>query len=196
MCHLYSILLFCLILFKSCIPTPTSTSSTKITLYTPCTPDSIPISDGFDFPVGPPDGKGYYNAQVFGANQHLGDDWNGIGGGNTDLGDPIHTIAHGYVKEAKNHSGGWGKVIRIIHRLDSTTCIESLYAHCLEMKVQEGQFVHRGQEIATIGNADGAYYAHLHLEIRDSIHMPLGGGYSSQSEGYLDPTAFIRTHRP
>ncbi|MBL4587064.1 MAG: hypothetical protein JKX84_08430, partial [Flavobacteriales bacterium] len=30
------------------------------------------ISDGFDFPVGPPDAKGYYNAQPFGKNEHLG----------------------------------------------------------------------------------------------------------------------------
>ncbi len=27
--------------------------------------------------------RGYYNAQVFGKNNHLGDDWNGVGGGNT-----------------------------------------------------------------------------------------------------------------
>ena len=43
----------------------------------------IPVSDGFDFPVGPPDAKGYYDAQSFGKNRHLGSDWNGVGGGNT-----------------------------------------------------------------------------------------------------------------
>jgi len=50
-------------------------------------------ADHFDFPVGRPDAKGYYNAQGFGKNAHLGDDWNGTGGGNSDLGDPIYEEA-------------------------------------------------------------------------------------------------------
>ena len=55
------------------------------------------IANGFDFPVGKPDAKGYYNAQPFGKNTHLGDDWNGLRGGDSDLGDPIYNIAHGKV---------------------------------------------------------------------------------------------------
>jgi hypothetical protein len=46
-------------------------------------------AEHFDFPAGKPDGEGYYNAQGFGKNNHLGADWNGNGGGNTDLGDTI-----------------------------------------------------------------------------------------------------------
>lgn len=38
-------------------------------------------TDGFDFPVGKPDADGYYNAQDFQENYHLGEDWNGNGGG-------------------------------------------------------------------------------------------------------------------
>jgi hypothetical protein len=49
--------------------------------------ENIPICDGFDYPVGKPNGKGYYNAQKFGENTHLGEDWNGVRGGNSDLGD-------------------------------------------------------------------------------------------------------------
>jgi len=49
-------------------------------------------SDGFDFPIGKPNARGYYNAQKFQENNHLGDDWNGVGGGNSDLGDAIYTI--------------------------------------------------------------------------------------------------------
>jgi murein DD-endopeptidase MepM/ murein hydrolase activator NlpD len=153
-------------------------------------------SDGFDFPVGKPNGKGYYNAQPFMKNDHLGDDWNAVTGGNSDLGDPIYAIANGYVVIARDVGSGWGKVIRIMHQLNDTTFVESLYAHCDSMLVQSNEGVQRGQQIATIGDANGAYYAHLHLEIRDSVEMEVGGGYSSFYTGYVDPTAFIKANRP
>ncbi|MEM7372513.1 MAG: M23 family metallopeptidase [Bacteroidota bacterium] len=160
---------------------------------------SIPLSDGFDFPVAPPDAKAYYNANPFGTDLHLGDDWNGVGGGNSDLGDPVYSISHGRVVQAKDHGGGWGKVIRIVHRLDSSMVgaqVESLYAHLDTLLVQTGTEVYRGQQIGTIGNADGVYYAHLHLEIRTETGLPLGGGYSSDTTGYTDPSKFIQQHRP
>ena len=79
---------------------------------------NVQFTDGFDFPVGKPDAQGYYNAQSFTKNNHLGDDWNGVGGGNTDLGDPIYSIAHGYVSFSENIGGGWGNVIRIVHTIN------------------------------------------------------------------------------
>ena len=54
--------------------------------------------------------------------------------------------------------------------------------------------MNKGLKIGTIGTADGAYLAHLHLEIRDKINMDIGGGYSEDTTGYLDPTLFIKTH--
>ena len=161
--------------------------------------DSNPefISDGFDFPVGPPDARGYYNAQKFGANDHLGDDWNGTGGGNTDLGDPIYCVGHRYVKSAVDHGGGWGNVIRIVHYIkEKDQFIESLYAHCDAITVSNGDWVKRGEQIGTIGNAAGVYWAHLHLEIRTNIEMGLGGGYSEETDGFVDPTSFIKANRP
>lgn len=154
------------------------------------------ISDGFDFPVGKPNAKKYYNAQAFTKNGHLGDDWNAVTGGNSDLGDPIYVAANGYVSSANDRGGGWGKIIRVIHQLQDTSFIETVYAHCEEMLVEKGQFVKRGDKIGTIGNVDGLYYAHLHFELRDSIDMNIGGGYSDVTAGYLDPTAFIKKHRP
>lgn len=153
------------------------------------------IARHFDFPVGKPDAKGYYNAQKFGANSHLGDDWNAVTGGNTDLGDPIYSIANGYVSSAEDMAGGWGNVIRIIHKLPDGIIVESLYAHCDTILIKKGDWVKRGTQIGTIGNVDGLYYAHLHFEIRSKINMPLGGGYSDNTEGYLDPTTFIKKHR-
>ncbi|MCP4808387.1 MAG: hypothetical protein GY913_06235 [Proteobacteria bacterium] len=40
---------------------------------------SLPATDGFDQPVGHPDAEGYFDAQPFGVNHHLGQDWNGNG---------------------------------------------------------------------------------------------------------------------
>ena len=149
---------------------------------------------GFDFPVGKPTANGYYNAQKFTVNNHLGDDWNGKGGGNSDLGDPIYAIGNGYVNFSEDIGGGWGNVIRIVHHYKNNY-YESLYAHCDKISVKKGSFVTKGTKIGTIGNANGAYYAHLHLEIRDSILMDIGNGYSRDSSGYVNPTTFMNSNR-
>lgn len=151
------------------------------------------IADSFDFPVGKPDAKGYYNSQKFRENSHLGDDWNGVKGGNSDLGDPIYSIANGYINEVKDYEGAWGNVLQITH-LYNNKLYRSLYAHCDSILVSEGHFVTKGTQIATIGNCNGMYYAHLHLEIRDSIALDIGAGYSNNSKGYLDPTLFIKNN--
>lgn len=154
-----------------------------------------PIAQHFDYPVGKPNALGYYNAQEFGENGHLGEDWNASTGGNSDLGAPVYAIANGRVKFAQNIGGGWGNVIRITHELPDHSFVESLYAHCDTVLVQENQIVTRGEEIGTIGTANGQYIAHLHLELRNDTTLPIGGGYSNSSKGYLHPTAFIKGHR-
>lgn len=155
-----------------------------------------PACSGFDFPVGPPDATGYYDAQPFGVNDHLGSDWNGNGGGNSDLGDPVHAVADGVVSVATDHGGDWGNVVRVVHACGEVPgrAVESLYAHLDAIEVEEGQRVTRGQRLGTIGDAGGRYRAHLHFELRARPGMPLGGGYSSSTAGYLDPTAFILGH--
>ncbi|MEO9954855.1 M23 family metallopeptidase [Nonlabens sp.] len=156
---------------------------------------SISAAIHFDYPVGKPNAKGYYNAQSFGKNDHLGDDWNAVTGGNSDLGDPIYSIARGQVTFAEDIGSGWGNVIRITHKLPDSTFIESLYAHCDKILVSTDSIVNRGDQIGTIGTANGAYLAHLHFEIRDDLELPVGGGYSENTEGYLNPTKFIKDHR-
>lgn len=153
---------------------------------------TTPACDGFDFPVGPPDAAGYYDAQPFGVNDHLGTDWNGDGGADTDLGDPVFAVSAGVVVEALDHGGGWGNVVRIEH---ACAAVESLYAHLDVVDVVAGAHVTRGQRIGTIGTAHGQYLAHLHFELRDRLKMPLGGAYGTDRSGYVDPTMFIRTHR-
>jgi murein DD-endopeptidase MepM/ murein hydrolase activator NlpD len=155
--------------------------------------------DGFDFPVGKPDAKGYYDAQPFTENHHLGSDWNGVKGGNSDLGDPVYSAADGVVSFAEEVGGGWGKVVRVIscvEELGQPQEVEALYAHFDTIAVKAGQKLKRGEQIGTIGNANGQYLAHLHFELRKKPGLPLGGGYSHDSTGYLHPTNFLKTHRP
>src|SRR5207253_10891366 len=54
---------------------------------------SLPAAKRFDFPLGSEHGALVYNAQRFTENHHLGDDLNGIGGGNCDLGESIYSVA-------------------------------------------------------------------------------------------------------
>ena len=152
-------------------------------------------SDGFDYPVGAPNARGYYRAQKFGEVLHLGEDWNGVGGGNSDYGDPVYAIANGTVVSAEDIGLGWGKVVRIIHSVDEKESVEAVYAHLDEMRVRENDKVKRGQIIGTIGDAGGCYPAHLHFEIRTKVGLPLGGGYSEETDGFHDPTKFIDSHR-
>jgi murein DD-endopeptidase MepM/ murein hydrolase activator NlpD len=165
----------------------------------PAVREGLPLADGFDFPVGRPDASGYYDAQPFGRNGHLGEDWNANTGGNTDLGDPVYSIAHGVVTFADDLGGGWGNVVRVAHAYEEdgeVRHVESFYAHLDAISVQEGQTLRRGTRVGTIGDADGHYIAHLHFELRDRIGMPHGPGYSDDTAGWLDPKRFIRAHRP
>lgn len=149
------------------------------------------VATKFQLPVGNPSGNGYYNAQKFTENNHLGEDWNALTGGNSDLGDPIYASGSGFVKDAQDYGGGWGKVIQLLHRLPDSSQVVSLYAHCDSLLVRKGEYVTIGDQIATMGNANGAYLAHLHFEIRTDTLLPIGGGYSEETTGYVNPSAFI-----
>lgn len=134
------------------------------------------LATDFTHPVKKKSNVAFYNAQKFRANNHLGEDWNAVTGGNTDLGEPIYSIANGYVKFARDVKGGWGNVIRINHKLPSGKMVESLYAHCNSIFVSENSWVKQGEKIGSIGTAHGKYFAHLHLEMRSNVDLPLGRG--------------------
>ncbi|MEM1082997.1 MAG: M23 family metallopeptidase [Verrucomicrobiota bacterium] len=163
----------------------------------------IPIADGFDFPVGKPDAAGYYKARGLRLRPptHFGEDWNGRGGGNTDLGDPVYSIATGIVVWAYDLRGGWGNVaiIRHAYRDKATGQVrycDSLYGHLNRMYVKVGQKVKRGQQVGTIGSNRGMYAAHLHFEIRHNIHIGMHRNKVARSyANWADPTAFIRKYR-
>jgi murein DD-endopeptidase MepM/ murein hydrolase activator NlpD len=159
----------------------------------------VKLADGFDYPVGKPDGKGYYKARGFRSHGHLGEDWDGLGGGDTDLGDPIYCIGDGIVVFARDCKLGWGNVVIVRHVYregDAVKNVDSLYGHLQKILVRKGQAVKRGQQIATMGNAHGLYDAHLHLEIRRNIEIGMSrAAFARDFNNYYDPSQFIASHR-
>ncbi len=167
-------------------------------LVSPFTLAGLPTATRFDFPLGSEGGALTYNAQPFTENRHLGDDMNGIGGENSDFGDPIYAVADGRVIFAREGGPGWGHIVIVLHAYEENgerRYVQSYYTHVDQMLVQPGQEVRRGQQIATVGSADGKYLAHLHFEMREFITPFIGPGYREDTRGWIDPSEFIRRHR-
>ena len=137
------------------------------------------IADSFAYPVGKAEyvtqardkKDGWYNALDFGENNHLGEDWNGSGGGNTDCGEPVYAIANGVVTYAADAGPGWGNVVIVTHTLPDGSKVQSLYGHMQEILKTSGE-VSKREKIGSIGDANGKYLCHLHLELRES-HNPM-----------------------
>lgn len=160
---------------------------------------NIPLADGFDLPVGK-NGKSYYKARGVRPNGHLGEDWNGTGGGDTDLGDPIYAAGDGIVTFAQDYRLGWGNVVIIRSAyLDSgdVKYVDSLYGHLLDFTVRAGQLVKRGQQIARMGSNRGMYPAHLHFEMRKNINVGMyRSSFPRDWSVYWSPTEFVAANRP
>lgn len=160
----------------------------------------LPLAERWDMPMGSEFGALTYNAQPFLATRHLGDDLNGIGGYNSDLGDPVYAAALGRVVYAGVPSLGWGNVVILAHRVrhphtGELEVIQSMYAHLLEKKVQFGQVVQRGEVVGTVGTADGRYLAHLHFELRRGPYVNPSTGYADAPLNRLSPERFIMERR-
>ena len=159
---------------------------------------SLPVATRFDFPLGSEHGALTYNAQRFTENHHLGDDLNGIGGENSDLGDPIYAVADGRVSLARDGGPGWGNVVIVLHAIEENGTrryVQSYYGHVQDMLVHAGEMVKRGQQIATVGTANGRYFAHLHFEMREFLTPFIGAGYRQDPRGWINPTKFVEEHR-
>ncbi len=154
----------------------------------------VPLADGFEIPVGR-NGKSYYKARGVRVNGHLGEDWNGTGGGDTDLGDPIYSTADGIVVFAQNYRLGWGNVVITRHAYmegGEVKHVDALYGHLLDFSVRVGQFVKRGQQLGRMGNNGGMYDAHLHFEMRKNLHVGMHrNSFPRDGSVYWSPTDFI-----
>lgn len=162
---------------------------------------SIPSSPRFDAPMGSETGGLTYNAQQFWemnekrGGHHTGDDLNGLGGMDTDLGDPVFATADGMVVYAGEPSPGWGKTLVVAHRAPDGRLLQSMYAHLHRIDVPVGNLVARGRRIGLVGTANGYYPAHLHFEMRHSDGVDIDRGYGSERLNRLDPEKTIMALR-
>ncbi|HKQ73780.1 MAG TPA: peptidoglycan DD-metalloendopeptidase family protein [Blastocatellia bacterium] len=204
------------------LPSTTSSTSSQNPFDNFINTDVTP-ADGFDFPFGDPDGKGSYTDKATGKTHdgwyvatrftekyslgiHTGEDWNGSGGGDTDLGQDVYAVANGRVVFAENCGRLWGNVVIIEHVFyenHERRNIRSLYAHLQMIKVRRGEEVKKRQPIATIGqDPDKTFNAHLHLELRwdetlAPTYWPSSNGKDEKwvREHYAEPSAFIAGRR-
>lgn len=189
-------LLFITGLFLALMLAPCSALAQSSQSYT-----TTRVADGFDYPVGKPNGDGYYIFRGFSPNGHLGEDWNGNGGGDTDEGDPVYSIAHGIVVFSEDYARGWGNVVIIRHAYRENngqiTFIDSLYGHLKMRAVRVGQQVQRGQVVGTIGcGPHRMYAAHLHFELRKDLRVGMRRDlYPRNYQTYYTPRTFIDAKR-
>jgi hypothetical protein len=160
----------------------------------------VPVADGFVTPVGNPPAVGYYVFRGYAPNGHQGEDWNGNGGGNTDLGDPVYSTADGVVVFSEDYYRGWGNVVIVRHAYrdakGTLQTVDSLYGHLDARSVRMYETVRKGQQVGTIGTAHGKYYAHLHFEMRKNLRIGMQrSSYARDYSNYFSPRAFVAAHR-
>ncbi len=185
------------------------------------TPSTQYLADGFDSPVGIAserqssqvwpghwlDATGYavryrigtpYEAYHTGVDLNLNDPY-----WDADAHSPTYAAAHGVVTYA-DRLPGWGNVVVIRHDplITDGQVVYGRYAHVEGIRVQVGQRVVRGEQIASVGNAEGIYPYHLHWDISPTDilqsqpwHWPkldLDGVMTH----YVDPRQYTLDHRP
>lgn len=79
-----------------------------------------------------------------------------------DRGTPIVAPADGVIETVRPSKKGFGNFLTLRHSFGFMTS----YAHLQQFKVKSGQFVSKGEVIATCGNSGNSTGPHLHYEVR------------------------------
>lgn len=159
-----------------------------------------PIADAFELPLG--DGKGTgYNVTQKAFEKLPGDTWDGNGGGDTDLGDPVASIGSGVVIFAEDSKSMWGNMVIIRHayrdKNDELVLIDSIYAHLLEVFAKKGDEVQLGEKIGAIGKSGkGERTAMLYFAIKKDVFSPVDEGDPQDwRKHYHSPGTFIENFK-
>jgi murein DD-endopeptidase MepM/ murein hydrolase activator NlpD len=182
------------------------------------TTPGVILADGFDVPVGTsadrrsaqvwpgqwldasPFAKLYFvgtpsEAYHTGADLNLPKD--------ADAHTPIYAAASGVVTFA-SRLPTWGNVIVIKHDplASNGKVVYTRYGHSENMIIKVGDRVARGQQLASVGNAFGAFAYHLHFDVSPTTilethpeHWP-GKNLNLLLANYVDPKQFVLSNRP
>ena len=178
--------------------------------------ESLSVSNGFDFPVGQPDGTGWranHNGLWFldrydyggncGLTYHPAHDFNRDGStGDRDRYEPVYAASSGIVR-ASTYDGTstWGNIIVIEHSLPDGTTVWTQYGHLENRMVNVGDTVTKRQQIGRVGKGSTNYPvpAHLHFEVRkvnlSATAFPCGQSQQYVIDRYYNPITFIDQHR-
>ena len=127
-----------------------------------------PLNDGVPVETG----QFYMELNTKLAKYHMGEDWNGKCGGDTDIGGNLRAIADGQVEainlDAANQKG---KYVVVRYTLPDGNSVYSWDLHCDTILVAIGNIVTSGQKIATLGRSGltPAEGAHLHWEMHKDV---------------------------
>ncbi|MEE0840237.1 MAG: M23 family metallopeptidase [Acutalibacteraceae bacterium] len=78
-----------------------------------------------------------------------------------EKGTEILAVKEGKISFVGNDSDGYGNYLKINH----SGSLQTLYGHCNEILVGEGEYVMAGQPVATVGSTGRSTGNHLHFEI-------------------------------
>ncbi|MBX3084932.1 MAG: peptidoglycan DD-metalloendopeptidase family protein [Anaerolineae bacterium] len=179
------------------------------------------VADGFDPPIGVAsdrasarvwpgawfDATGYAHRYRIGSPAeayHTGADLNlNTPTWDTDAHSPVYAAASGVVTTVRRYTT-WGMIIVIRHDPLASTgqVVYCRYAHVESVRVREGQRVRRGDQIASVGNADGTQPYHLHFDVSPTDvlkdrpdHWPKLN-LANLRANYVDPRVFVASNRP
>lgn len=145
----------------------------------------------------------YYEISAGKWNYHDGADLNkNIPVWNADYLEPIYAIGNGVVTFVGPGGGTWGHIIDIKHPLPDGSFIVSRFGHVANPIVKTGDVVAKGQQVAQVGDGDGAYHvdgAHLHWNIskpNDAIMISspnqwCGTSLQCVTDHYTDPVKLV-----
>lgn len=113
-----------------------------------------------------PYGQIFMNLNTSFNKYHLGEDWNNRDG--YDYGDLVYAIGDGTATLVQRTTlkDGYGNVVIISYILPDLTRIFVGYYHLKDVYVELNQNVKKGDVIGTVGDANGQYPPHLHIEVR------------------------------
>ena len=77
-----------------------------------------------------------------------------------DSGTPIYAADYGTVTKAAKNALNGNYIF-----IDHGNGVVTIYLHCKELYVSEGDIVMKGQKIAAVGNTGDSYGSHLHFQV-------------------------------